>query len=67
MAELLDLTVQSFTANQLAIKVKNISGAALDKPLKMEITLPKVLLSEDIRKAADEAPRKNTSPYSEPG
>lgn len=58
MSELLDLTVQSFTASQLAIKVKNISGAALDKELKMEITLPKVLLSVDIRKAADKAPTK---------
>jgi len=57
MSELLDLTVKSFTASQLAIKVKNISAAALDKQLKMEITLPKVLLSEDIRKAADKAPR----------
>src|ERR1700752_1279517 len=63
MAELLDLTVQSFTASQLAIKVKNISGAALDKQLMMEITLPKVLLSEDIRKAADKAPR-NQPPIS---
>ncbi len=53
---MLDLTVQSFTASQLAIKVKNTSGAELDKPLKMEITLPKVLVSEDIRKAADKAP-----------
>jgi len=58
MSELLDLTVQSFTASQLAIKVKNISGAVLDKELKMEITLPKVLLSVDIRKAADKAPTK---------
>ena len=55
-AQLLSLTVESFTANQLAIKVKNTSGIALDKPLKMEITLPKVLVSADIRNAAAKAP-----------
>jgi hypothetical protein len=57
----LDLTVQSFTANQLAIKVKNISGAALDEPMKMEITFPKVLLSQDISDQADKA-SKNDPP-----
>ncbi len=54
--QLLTLTVESFTANQLAIKVKNTSGAALDKPLKLELTLPKVLVSADVRKAAAAAP-----------
>ena len=58
MSKLLDLTVESFTASQLAIKVTNTSRTALDKQLTMEITLPKVLLSVDIRKAADKAPTK---------
>lgn len=52
----LALTVQSFTKEQLAIKVKN-KGAALDQALQLEITLPKVLLVEKIRAAADRASR----------
>lgn len=55
----LDLTVQSFTANELAIKVKNSGTVSLVKPLQMEITLPRMLPSQHIRKAAEEAPKKN--------
>ena len=40
-ATLLEFAVQSFTANQLVIKVKNSSGAALDKPLTIQFSAPK--------------------------
>ncbi|HKG47207.1 MAG TPA: hypothetical protein VKB02_10795 [Pyrinomonadaceae bacterium] len=57
-ARVLDLTVQSYSANQLAIKVKNISGVSLDKPLTMEIACPKYLMDQRIRDAADAAAGK---------
>ena len=58
-AQLLTLTVLSFTADQLAIKVTNTSGALLDKSMILELTLPKVLVAQRIRNQADLAPRKN--------
>lgn len=54
-ATLLDLTAQSFTRDQLAIKVKNISGVALDKSFMIEMTLPRELVLDKIRLAADKA------------
>lgn len=55
-SNVLEFAVQSFTANQLAIIVKNSSGAALDKPLTIQLSAPKYLLDQRIRKAADDAP-----------
>ena len=54
-AELLTLTVQSYTKSQLAVKVKNTSGVVLNEPMTMQITVPKGLLDSRIRAAADAA------------
>jgi hypothetical protein len=51
----LEFTVQSFTANELAIKVKNISGASLDKTLTIEIYPPMYLVSAAVNDAAIKA------------
>jgi hypothetical protein len=61
-AKVLNLTVQSFTANKLIIKVENRSGA-LDKPLALEITFPKYLLDKRIRDAVDLAPLTSGGVY----
>lgn len=55
-SKVLEFVVESFTASQLAIKIKNSSGAALDKPLTIQFSTPKYLLDQKIRKAADDAP-----------
>src|SRR3954447_779568 len=56
-ATLLEFAVQSFTANQLAIKVKNSSGAALDQPLTIQFLAPKSLMDQRVRAAVDAAPQ----------
>src|SRR4029078_6724495 len=49
MAEkLLELTAVTYTANQLAIKVKNISGVSLDKRLVIELSPPAYLVDDTI-------------------
>jgi hypothetical protein len=52
---LLEFTVQSFTANELAIKVKNTSGASLDKTLAIEIYPAMYLVSAAVNDAAIKA------------
>jgi hypothetical protein len=53
---LLDFTVQSYTADQLAIKVKNVSGSVLDKTLSIEMNPPLYLLSPRFDDALEKAP-----------
>ena len=54
--KVLEFAVQSFTANQLAIKIKNSSGAALDKPLSIQLSTPKYLMDQRVRAAVEAAP-----------
>ncbi len=49
----LTFTVQSLTANELAIKLKN--SVELERPMTMEIIFPKAVLHQKIRDAADAA------------
>jgi hypothetical protein len=53
--QLLELTVASFTADQLAIKVRNISDMSLDKTLAIELCPPAYLVDDKINEAAKEA------------
>ncbi len=53
---LLQFSVQSYTAEQLAIKVKNISGSVLDKTLSIEMNPPLYLLSPSFDEAVEKAP-----------
>ena len=53
--QLLELTVATFTAGQLEIKVKNISGVTLDKTLAIEVWPPAYLVDDKINEAAKEA------------
>jgi hypothetical protein len=53
---LLNFTVHSYTANELAIKVKNISGTVLDKTLSIEMNSPLYLLSPLFNDALEKAP-----------
>ena len=63
MAEnLLELTVVTYTANQLAIKVKNVSGAALDKRLVVEFSPPAYLVDNRINAAAKAAADIDNTP-----
>src|SRR5690349_15429300 len=55
MPDPLELTVQSFTADQLAIKVKNISSAALDRSLVIELFVPSYLANSKIKDASKAA------------
>ena len=52
MADLLEFTLQSVTANDLTIKVKNSSGISLDKTLAIEIYPPAYLVSAAVNEAA---------------
>jgi hypothetical protein len=52
---LLELSAVSFTAQQLVIKIKNVSGRTLDKTLAIEFFSPAYLMDERIRQAAREA------------
>jgi len=58
----LELTVSTFTANELAIKVKNISGASLDKRLVIELYPPAYLVDDKINDAAIEAATSQNPP-----
>ena len=53
--KLLELTVVAVTSSLLDIRVKNSSGAALTKGLLIEINIPLELVTDDIKKAAEEA------------
>jgi hypothetical protein len=59
----LKLSLQSFTAEQLEIKVHNSSGALLDKTLVIELYPPSYLVSAAINEAAKKAPA-NKKPVS---
>ena len=52
---LLEISLLTFTANQLEIKVKNTSSASLDKVLVIEFQPPNFLVSEELRDAGKEA------------
>ncbi|MEN3327793.1 MAG: hypothetical protein V7638_2600 [Acidobacteriota bacterium] len=52
---LLELTVAGFTADQLAIRVRNISDISLDKTLAIELWPPAYLVDDKINEAAKEA------------
>src|SRR6185369_822812 len=62
MSALLEFTVQSFTANELAIKVKNTSGASLDKTLAIEIYPAMYLVSPAVNDAAIKAASNEQPP-----
>jgi hypothetical protein len=63
MAEpkVLELSVQTFTADKLEIKVKNISGDALSRALSIEFYAPTFLMNSKINDAA-KAAATNTKP-----
>lgn len=60
--QLLELTVVTFTADELKIKVKNISGASLDKRLVLELFPPAYLVHDRINEAAVEAASSERPP-----
>lgn len=63
MAEnLLELTAVTFTATQLAIKVKNISGKSLDQRLVIEFYPPAYLVDDKINAAAIAAATNDNPP-----
>src|SRR5262245_30568840 len=63
MAEkLLELTAITYTAKELAIKVKNISGASLDNRLVIDLSPPAYLVHDKINAAAVEAAQSNNPP-----
>ena len=49
---LLEFSVQSFTANQLELKIKNVSGADLARTLTIELHAPAYLVSTPVNDAA---------------
>ncbi len=53
--KVLELSVQTFTADKLEIKVKNISGAALERALSIELYAPAFLVNSKINDAAKAA------------
>lgn len=59
--KVLELSVQTFTTDKLEIKVKNISGAALERPLSIEFYAPAFLVNSKINDAA-KAAASNTKP-----
>ena len=54
-AKVFELSVKSFTADKLEIKVKNTSGKALTSPLSMEFYAPAFLVNDKINAAAKAA------------
>ena len=61
MAEL-EFTVQSFTSNELAIKVKNTTSTSLDNTLTIEIYPPASLVSAAVNEAAVKAAESENPP-----
>jgi hypothetical protein len=53
--KLLEFTAQSFTAEKLEIKVKNISGKVLDDTLAIELFVPAYLANSKVNDAAKKA------------
>ena len=53
--QLLELTLVTFAANELVIKVSNISGVSLDKRLVIALSPPTYLVDVKINEAAKEA------------
>ncbi len=51
----LELTIQSFSAEQLSIKVKNTSSAVLDRSLSIELYVPSYLVNSKVKEAAKAA------------
>lgn len=63
MAEkLFELTTVTYTAKELVIKVKNISGASLDKRLVIEFSPPAYLVDDRVNDAAVAAAKNNNPP-----
>ena len=50
--QLLELAVVTFTADELTIRVRNISGTSLDKRLVLELFPPAYLVDDKINEAA---------------
>lgn len=48
----LEITIQSFSPEQLSIKVKNISSVALERSLSIELRVPSYLVNSKIKDAA---------------
>ena len=61
MPELIEFKVQSFSADELTIKIKNISATSLDDSLTIEMYLPTYLVSAPVNEAAVKS-AKNLSP-----
>ncbi len=61
MPALLEFTVQSFSAHELTIKVKNTGGTSLDDSFAIEIYPPMYLMSTAVKDAAVKS-AKNQSP-----
>jgi hypothetical protein len=59
--KVLELSVQNFGKDKLEIKVKNISGVALERALSMEFRPPSYLVNKEINDAA-KAAAKNKKP-----
>lgn len=53
--KVLELTVQTYSADKLEIKVKNTSGAALEETLAIELYIPSYLVDSRINAAAKAA------------
>jgi len=51
----LELTIQSFSPEQLSIKVKNISSVTLDRSLSIELYVPSYLVNSKVKDAAKAA------------
>ena len=63
MAEkFLELTAVTYTANELVLKVKNISGASLDKRLVIDLSPPAYLVDDRVNAAAIAAAKSDNPP-----
>ena len=62
MSHLLEFALETVTANELTVKVKNNSGASLDKTLAIEIYPPMSLVSAAVNQAAIKAPDNEQPP-----
>jgi hypothetical protein len=62
LPKLLEFTVDAVTASELTLKVKNISGAVLDKTLAIEIYPLMSLVSAALNDAATKAPDNDEPP-----
>jgi hypothetical protein len=60
MPALLEFEVQTFSVDELTIKIKNTSGASLDQTLAIEIYPPMYLVSAAVNEAAINAPKNQS-------